>query len=112
MLEKQLKRKNRHLKIRKNISGTSEKPRLCVFKSSNHIYGQIIDDEKRKTLISVNDFKLKGKKMEKAEKVGELLAEKALEKKITKVAFDKGGFKYIGRVKTLAEAARKKGLKF
>ncbi len=112
MLEKQLKRKKRHLKIRKEISGTSEKPRLCVFKSANHIYGQIIDDEKKKTLVSANDFDLKGKKTEKAKKVGELLAEKALKLEIKKVVFDKGGFKYIGRVKALAEGAREKGLIF
>ncbi len=112
MLKKQLQRKKRHLKVRKNVSGTSEKPRLCVFKSANHIYGQIIDDEKRKTLVSANDFGLKGKKTEKAKQVGELLAEKALKGKIKKVVFDKGGFKYIGRIKTLADSAREKGLKF
>ncbi len=112
MLKKQLKRKRRHNKIRGKISGTSSRPRLAVFRSLNHIYAQIIDDEKRITLVSVNDFELKGNKTEKAKKVGELIAKKAIDKKIKQIVFDKGGFKYIGRVKALADSARENGLIF
>ncbi len=112
MLEKKLKRKKRHKKIRSRTSGTSLKPRLSIFRSSKHISCQVIDDEKRKTLVSASDAGLKGTKMEKAKKTGELIAEKTLEKKIKKVVFDTGGFRYAGRVKALAEAAREKGLNF
>ena len=130
MLEKQEKRKRRHRRVRAKVSGISKIPRLCVFRSSRHIYAQLIDDEKGKTLAQTSDMKIKKpktktkkKKTEKAQKVlegktalayevGKLIAEKALEKKIEKVVFDRGGYKYHGRVKAVAEGAREGGLKF
>ena len=108
-------RKKRHKRVRAKVQGTTKRPRLCVFRSSQHIYAQIIDDDKNKTLVSVKDLELKGEKKGKtavASQVGELIAKKAQEKKITKVVFDRGGYKYHGRVKALAEGARKGGLKF
>lgn len=96
--------------------GTSLKPRLSVFRSLGHIYAQLIDDDKAKTLGMASDLELKlNKKMTKALKaaeVGKLIAKIAKEKKITNVVFDRGCFKYHGRVKALAEEARKAGLKF
>jgi len=106
MLEKQEKRKRRHRRVRAKIKGTEEVPRLCVFRSNKYIYAQIIDDEKGKTLASAKA------ELNKADKVGESIAKKAIDQKINKVVFDRGGYKYHGRVKTLAEAARKGGLKF
>ena len=112
-LRKRLRNKAR---IRKKIFGTSEIPRLNVFKSGKHIYAQIIDDITGVTLYShssLNDKKsIKGAPVEKAKQVGQLLAKKALDKKISKVVFDRGGFIYHGRVKALAEGAREAGLKF
>lgn len=101
--------------MRAKISGTAKIPRLCVFRSSKHIYAQLIDDEKSKTLISTSDLeikKAKDKKINLASKVGKLIAKKAIEKKITKVVFDRGGYKYHGRVRALAEGAREGGLSF
>ncbi len=88
------------------------KLRLTVFRSNKHLYAQIVDDGERKTLVSAGDQKLKGTKTEKAKEVGKLLAQKASEKKIKEVVFDRGRFKYHGRVKALAEGAREGGLKF
>ncbi len=111
MLEKE--RKRRHKKIRAKIKGTKDCPRLCVFRSLKYIYAQIIDDEEGKTLVSVSDKDIKGKnKTETAFKAGEELAKEALKKKIKKVVFDRGGYRYFGRVKSLGEGARKGGLKF
>ncbi len=114
MLKTQENRIKRHRKIRAKMSGNSKIPRLCVFRSLNHIYAQIVDDSKGKTLLSVkdNDIKKKGTKTELSFAVGELTAQKAKEKKIVKVVFDRGGYLYHGRVKALAEGARKGGLKF
>ena len=117
MLEKQQKRYRRHKRIRAKISGTAEVPRLCVFRSNKHIYAQLVDDEKGKTLVAVSDLEIETKKKkitkkEKALEVGKLIAKKAMEKKIKKVVFDRGGYKYHGRVKALAEGAREGGLKF
>lgn len=113
MLEKEIKRKRRHRRVRAKIKGTAEVPRLCVSRSNTHIYAQLIDDEKGKVLASASDLKVKkGQKSSKAVEVGEMIAEKGKEKKIEKVVFDRGGYRYHGRVKALAEAARKKGLKF
>lgn len=93
-----------------------ERPRLCVFRSNQHIYAQLIDDDKAKVLLSISDKDLKTKKGEKksdiAKQVGKLIAEKAMENKIEKVIFDRGGTVFHGRVKALAEGARKGGLKF
>ena len=125
MLEKQAKRLRRHKKIRAKIFGTKEKPRLCVFRSAKHIYAQLIDDEKGKTIVSAKDEEIKNLKSKsqkeenkmsaktaKAFDLGKLIAGKALEKKIEKVVFDRGGYKYHGRIKAVAEGAREGGLKF
>lgn len=106
MLEKQIKRKRRHKRVRAKIKGTAKVPRLCVFRSSKYIYAQIIDDEKGKTLAAVNG------KLASATEIGKSIAKKAIEKKINKVVFDRGGYKYHGRVKALADGAREAGLKF
>ena len=110
-------RKARHERVRAKISGTSEAPRLNVFRSNSNIFAQIIDDEKRITLVSASsiDKELKlenGSNVEAAKKVGELLAKRAKKAKITKVTFDRGGYLYHGRVKALADAARENGLEF
>ena len=103
----------RKRRVRAKVSGTAARPRLSVYKSTVHIYGQLIDDDKQVTLAAMSDLKVKtGKKVEKAEKVGEELAKLALAKKIKKVTFDRNGFRYHGRVKALAEGARKGGLEF
>jgi len=145
--ERRLRRKKR---VRAKIFGTLKRPRLCVFRSNKHIYCQLIDDEKGRTLVSVNDLKIKGKtkkakphtppppsrqggplgktttknlkvkkentartsKIAVAYEVGKLIAKKAKDLKIEKVVFDRGGYKYQGRVKALAEGAREGGLKF
>jgi large subunit ribosomal protein L18 len=112
-------RNRRHVRVRQKVSGTAEKPRLCVFRSLNHIYAQVIDDILGNTLVTAStlDAEIKGdtkgkKKTGRAELVGLLLAKRAVDKGIKQVAFDRGGFKYQGRVKALADAARKGGLKF
>ena len=116
MLAKKQRRLRRHRGIRARIKGTKEVPRLFVFRSSRHIWVQIIDDEEGKTLISVSWQELKKRKgigkSEKAKELGKLIAKKALEKKIKKVVFDRGGHKYHGRVKALAQGAREGGLEF
>ena len=108
---------SRHERIRKTLMGTSTTPRLCVFRSNTGIYGQIIDDENRTTLVSASsldkDLKLKnGSNVEAAKVVGASIAKKAKAAKITKVVFDRGGYLYHGRVAALAEAARENGLEF
>ena len=112
-------RKIRHRRVRQKVTGTISRPRLCVFRSLNHIRAQLIDDSRGHTLVSMStlDSQMRGKtngmvKTKKAEVVGTLLAEKALNKGIKQVVFDRGGYKYHGRVKALAEAARKDGLEF
>lgn len=112
-------RLHRHQRVRKNIFGTPEKPRLCVFRSLTGIYAQLIDDEKGFTLVSssnldpeIKDKAGKMKKIEQATAVGKLLGERAVSKNITTVVFDRGGYQYMGRVKALADAAREAGLKF
>jgi len=132
MLSKQQKRNRRHKKVRAKIKGTAKTPRLCIFRSNKYIYAQLINDEKGKTLVSVGDKKIekpvqKAKPIETgsskskevlagklliAHQAGKLLAEKAVKAGITKIVFDRGGYKYHGRVKALAEGARKGGLKF
>ncbi len=115
-----LKKKNenhqrRRGRVRAKVFGTAGKPRLSVFRSSEHIYAQLIDDEKRITLVSESDLKVKKEKKTKVEIAKELggsLAGKAKKTGITEVVFDRGGFKYHGRVKALAEGAREGGLKF
>jgi large subunit ribosomal protein L18 len=114
-------RKRRQARVRKNLTGISERPRLNVFRSLNHIYAQVIDDSKGMTLVSASSLDASiraaeitsGKgKTERASLVGKLVAERALEAGITQVVFDRGGYKYHGRVKALAEASREAGLKF
>jgi large subunit ribosomal protein L18 len=110
-------RKIRHKRLRAKIKGTANCPRLSVFRSNSHIYAQMIDDENGKTLFSSSDFELKSKskgagKMEDSKSVGKLMAKKAAEKKIEAVVFDRGGYKYHGKVKAIAEGAREGGLKF
>ena len=106
----------RHHRIRGKISGTASCPRFLVFRSHQHIYGQLIDDEKAKTLLSVSDKEIKKTKAIKktllAKEVGNLLAKKAQEQKIKKVVFDRRGYQFHGRVKQLADGAREGGLRF
>lgn len=110
---KKINRLAKHKRIRKNIFGSMDKPRLTVFKSSQHIYAQLIDDSQNKTLMAESDLALKsGSKKEKAQIVGENLAKKALKKSIKQVVFDRGGFIYHGRIAALADGARKGGLEF
>lgn len=110
-------RKARHSRVRTKISGTKEVPRLNVFRSNSNIFAQIIDDEAGVTLVSASsiDKELKlenGGNVEAATKVGELIAKRAKDAKITKVVFDRGGYQYHGRVEALADAARENGLEF
>jgi large subunit ribosomal protein L18 len=112
-------RQRRHARVRAKLSGSASSPRLCVFRSLNHIYAQVIDDEKGHTLVAASTLDeevkagLNGKaKSAQAELVGTLVAKRALDKGLKQVVFDRGGYKYHGRVKALAEAARQAGLKF
>ncbi len=112
-------RRRRHRRVRKKVVGTPERPRLSVFKSLKHIYAQVIDDYRGHTLVAASTLdpelrkELKGlTKTEKARLVGKLLAKRALEKGLKRVVFDRGGYKYHGRVKALAEGAREGGLEF
>jgi len=116
---KQIGRSRRHKRIAKKAKGTEQRPRLVVFRSKKHIYVQIINDTERKVVIGCStlskDFKgfsIKGGNKAAAEKIGELIAKKAEALGIKKVCFDRGGYKYHGRVKSLAQAARKGGLEF
>jgi large subunit ribosomal protein L18 len=109
-------RKKRHRRVRGKVSGTTERPRLNVFRSEKHIYAQVIDDTKGITLCSASsvekDFEGSGSNKEAARKVGKAVAERAVTKGIQRVVFDRGGYIYHGRVKELAEAARESGLIF
>ena len=109
----------RHLRVRKKVSGSPQCPRLCVFRSLQHIYAQVIDDSKGNTLVYASSLETSGKdgslatsKLAVAAAVGKLVAERALASGITKVVFDRGGYKFHGRVKALAEASREVGLQF
>ncbi len=112
-------RTKRHVRIRAKVKGTDSRPRLCVFRSLNNIYAQVIDDVKGSTLVMASSLdkdikpQLDGKKKaEISQLVGAAIAKRAIEKGISQVAFDRGGYRYHGRVKALGEAARKEGLKF
>ena len=109
-------RERRHIRVRTKISGTAERPRLCVYRSNANLYVQIIDDVAGNTLVSCStldkDIKTKHANKEAAKEVGAMIAKKALEKNIDTVVFDRGGYIYHGVVKELAEAAREGGLKF
>ena len=113
--DKNISRVRRHARVRAKLSGTTEAPRLCVYRSNKNIEAQIIDDTKGVTLVSSSSMVLKldnGSNIEAAGKVGKDIAEKALAKNIKKVVFDRSGYIYHGRVKALAEAAREAGLDF
>lgn len=116
MSVKQEKRIRRHKKIRMNMHGTAVRPRLCVSKSNQHIYAQLLDDDNAKVIISVSDLDVKAKKGEKkvdvSKEVGKFIAKKAIENKIETVIFDRGGSLFHGRIKAVAEGARGGGLKF
>ena len=108
-----LKRKAIHKRVRKNVVGIVNRPRVSIFKSNQHIYAQVIDDVNHITIVSESDLKIKtGTKTERATIVGENLAKKAIDKKVKTIVFDRGGFKYHGRVASLAEGLRKGGLEF
>ncbi len=114
--DRKMERTRRHLRVRRKISGTAERPRLCVYRSNTNLYVQVIDDVAMKTLVSAStldkDVKTKRANKEAAKELGTLIAKKALDKKIDTVVFDRGGYIYHGVVKELAEAAREGGLKF
>ncbi|MDG1426248.1 MAG: 50S ribosomal protein L18 [Flavobacteriales bacterium] len=112
MQSKKEARKRVRFSIRKKVSGTSERPRLAVFRSNKEIYAQLIDDVSNVTLTSASSADSKGTKTEQASVVGKLIADNALKAGISSVVFDRGGFLYHGRVKALAESAREGGLKF
>lgn len=112
-------RKKRHLRVRSKIKGTPERPRLAVYRSERHIYAQIIDDVSGRTIVSAStvDKELREKlaktwNKEAAKEVGKLIAKRAAEKGIKRIVFDRGGFKFHGRIKSLADAAREAGLEF
>ena len=114
--DRKMERQRRHMRVRRKISGTAERPRLCVFRSNTNIYVQIIDDVAGNTLVSAStldkEIKTKHSNIEAAKELGALIAKKAKAKKIEEVVFDRGGYIYHGVVKELAEAAREGGLKF
>ena len=119
MIDKNTERKRRHARVRKRVSGTAEAPRFCVYRSLNHIYVQVIDDVKGVTLVSAStvEKELKAQvaeltKTEAAKLVGKTAAERALEKGVKEVVFDRGGYLYTGRVQAVAEGAREAGLNF
>jgi large subunit ribosomal protein L18 len=102
-----------HQRIRRKLAGTAERPRLNVYRSLNHIYAQVIDDQKGETLVSASSIKLKtGGNVASAKEIGKAVAEMAVKKGIKKVVFDRGGYLYHGRIKALADAAREAGLEF
>jgi large subunit ribosomal protein L18 len=118
-IDKNTVRKARHDRMRRNIIGTEERPRLNVYRSLNHIYAQVIDDEIGNTLVAASTLdesiksQLEGKsKADAAKLVGELIGQRAIEKGVKKVVFDRGGYLYTGRVAAVAEGARKSGLDF
>ena len=119
MIDKNTERKRRHARVRKKVSGTAEAPRFCVYRSLNHIYVQVIDDVKGVTLVSASTMEKELKaqvadltKTEAAKLVGKTAAERALEKGVKEVVFDRGGYLYTGRVQAVAEGAREAGLNF
>jgi large subunit ribosomal protein L18 len=104
-----------HSRIRAKLAGTGERPRLNVYRSLNHLYAQVIDDQKGETIVSTSTLALKlktGGNIAAAKEIGKAIAERAVEKGIKRVVFDRGGFLYHGRIKALAEAAREAGLEF
>lgn len=116
MVNKKKQREQRHRRIRAKVSGVKNRPRLSVFRSNRHFELQLINDQSSKTLIGLNDSKIKSEekmtKVGKAKALGRMLAEKAIKQGIKRAVFDRGGYKYHGRVKAAAEGAREAGLKF
>ena len=114
--DREMERRRRHIRVRRKISGTAERPRLCVYRSNTNLYVQIIDDVAGNTLVSAStldkEIKTKHANKEAAKEVGALIAKRAADKKIESVVFDRGGYIYHGVVKELAEAAREAGLEF
>lgn len=114
--DRKMERTRRHIRVRRKISGTADRPRLCIYRSNTNLYVQIIDDVAANTLVSAStldkEIKTKHANKEAAKELGSLIAKKALDKKIETVVFDRGGYIYHGVVKELAEAAREGGLKF
>ena len=114
--DRKFERQRRHIRVRRKVSGTSECPRLCVYRSNKNLFVQIIDDVKQTTLVSAStldkEVKTKHANKEAAKEVGALIAKRALEKNIKTVVYDRGGYIYHGVVKELAEAAREAGLEF
>jgi len=107
------KRYRRHLRVRKKVTGTPERPRLVIFRSLKHIYAQLVDDVTRRTLLTVSDSDIaEGKKTQKSLEVGKRLAAKAKDAGVTQVVFDRAGYQYHGRVKAVADGAREGGLEF
>ncbi len=114
--DRKASREKRHLRVRKKVFGTTERPRLSVYRSEKNIYAQIIDDVNAVTIVAASSLdkavEVKGSNKEAAKLVGEIVAKKAIEKGITEVVFDRGGYVYHGRVQALADGAREAGLKF
>lgn len=114
--DRKVSRVRRHLRVRKKVSGTAERPRLCVYRSEKNIYAQIVDDINKVTLVSASsldkDFEGLGSNKEAAKLVGSTIAKRAMEKGIKEVVFDRGGYVYHGRIQELAEGARENGLEF
>jgi large subunit ribosomal protein L18 len=107
------RRRKRHLRVRNKISGTAQRPRLVVFRSLKHIYAQLVDDSANRTLATVSDLGIEqGKKAERAAEVGRLIAERAKTAGISRVVFDRAGYRFHGRIKAVADGARKGGLEF
>jgi large subunit ribosomal protein L18 len=105
-------RHRRHLRVRKKVNGTADRPRLVVHRSLKHIYAQLVDDVAQRTLMTVSDHAMTGKKSERSAEVGRQLASRAKEAGVTRVVFDRAGYQYHGRVKAVADGAREGGLEF
>jgi large subunit ribosomal protein L18 len=105
-------RRRRHFRVRKKVNGTAERPRLVVYRSLKHIYAQLVDDVAQRTLLTVTDNGLEGKKVDKSFEVGKKVAERAKEAGVKGIVFDRGGYLYHGRVKAVADGAREGGLEF
>jgi large subunit ribosomal protein L18 len=106
------RRRRRHVRVRNHLAGTSARPRLVVYRSLKHIAAQIVDDDARRTLLAVSDSGLTGTKTQRATEVGKRIAARAKETGVSKIVFDRAGYRYHGRVKALADGAREGGLEF
>ena len=106
------RRRRRHIRVRNHLAGTQARPRLVVYRSLKHIAAQLVDDDSRKTLMAVSDQGIEGTKTQRATEVGKRLAARAKESGVSKIVFDRAGYRYHGRVKALADGAREGGLEF